>query len=311
MVARRSMSSTSAARSAWAYRRSWTIVERVPQTIGAGLLQPRGVDRHLDLEGLPHVAEVRAVGDRALRDGGRLLAEPARRARGQVRALGGEQLARGRGELPVNRLHVVALDVSHHGALRAERARGRRHDDARDVELLGQEARLDGAGAAEGDQGEVARVESVPGEHVREGRVHVGGGHLDHRLGGLVHVEAERLAERPHGPRGLVGMEAKPAPDEVVGVEEAAEEEGVGQRRLGPAMAVAGGPRIGARAARADLQDPDRVEPRDGAAARPDRRHTDHRHDDREVAHRLAGRVHRLGRLAPGRCRRWCRPCRR
>ena len=66
-------------------------------------------------------------------------------------------------------------------------------------------------------------------------------------------------------------MQAKAPADEVVGVEEPAQEEGVGERRFGRATAVAGGPRIGARAARPDLENPDGVEPRNGAATRPDR----------------------------------------
>src|SRR5215468_7449151 len=88
--------------------------------------------------------------------------------RRQLRALRGEELARDGGELAVNRFHVVALEVGHHRTLGAEGAGRWRHDDAGDVELLGEEARLDRSGAAEGHQGEIARVEAVPGQHVRE-----------------------------------------------------------------------------------------------------------------------------------------------
>ena len=286
------------------------VVERRPQPVGGGVLEPGRLDRHLDLERLTHVAEVGAVRERARDHRGRLLGEPAPGPRRQLGALRGQQLAGRRRQAAVERLDVVALDVGGHRPLGAEGAGRRRHDHPRDVELLGQEARLDGAGAAEGDQGEVARVEAVAGQHVGERRVHVGGGDLDDRLGRGVDVEAEGLAERPQCRRRPVRVEAQPAADEVLRVQEAAHQEGVGESGLGAAAAVAGGSGIGAGAPRPDLQHADGVEPGDRAAPRPDRRDADDRHHDGEVARPSRRSSTPAGRRGRGRCRRWCRPCR-
>ena len=93
-----------------------------------------------------------------------------------------------------------------------------------------------------------------------------------------------RSAIGPDRLAGARGIEPDPPAHEVVGVDQAADHEGVGQRRLGPAPPVAGRAGVGAGAPGADLEEPGPVEPGDGAAAGADRGDADGRHDHREVA---------------------------
>ena len=71
--------------------------------------------------------------------------------------------------------------------------------------------------------------------------------------------------------------------EEEAGIVVAEHEVGVGDRRLGAAEAVAGGPGIGAGRVRADLQQADLVDGRDRAAAGADLDHVDHRRLDRQA----------------------------
>ena len=58
---------------------------------------------------------------------------------------------------------------------------------------------------------------------------------------------------------------------------------GIGHGRMPAAAAVAGGPRLGAGALRADRDPLQRIEPGDRAAARADLDHLDHRHAHRQA----------------------------
>ena len=78
------------------------------------------------------------------------------------------------------------------------------------------------------------------------------------------------LARQPvHGPLRRVAVERHRPAGEVVGVQVAEQQVRVGDRRRRAAPPVAGGPRVGAGAARPDLQDPER-RVRDRAAAAAD-----------------------------------------
>ena len=109
------------------------------------------------------------------------------------------------------------------------------------------------------------------------------------------------LAMRTIGRRELDGVAAEPsarrssaagcarrrassvAAEEVVGVEAAEHDVGVGERGLLAAAAVAGGARIGAGALRPDLQEPAGVDPADRAAAGADRLRAHGRDGDRQA----------------------------
>src|SRR5262249_28580168 len=92
-----------------------------------------------------------------------------------------------------------------------------------------------------------------------------------------VGVEAERAADLAERRDGALVVEHHAAAEEVARIDEAERDERVGDRRLAPAAAIAGGARIGAGAPRADAEAAARVDPRDAPAARADRVDGDHR----------------------------------
>ncbi len=79
------------------------------------------------------------------------------------------------------------------------------------------------------------------------------------------------------------------AAEEIVGVDPAQHEVGIGHRRLAAAAAVAGGAGLGAGALRADLEHAALVDPGDRAAASTDRADVDHRDLDRHTPLDLEG----------------------
>ena len=81
------------------------------------------------------------------------------------------------------------------------------------------------------------------------------------------------------------------AAEEIIRIEIAADEVGVGDGRPRAAAAVAGRARIGAGALRPDVEEAAAVDPGDRAAAGGDRRHVERGHVD------LAARDHAFGRL--------------
>ena len=97
--------------------------------------------------------------------------------------------------------------------------------------------------------------------------------------------------------RGARGgdIERLRAAEEIIRIEIAADEVGVGDGRPRAAAAVAGRARIGAGALRPDVEKAAAVDPGDRAAAGRDRRHVERRHVD------LPARDHALGRLRAAR----------
>ena len=110
------------------------------------------------------------------------------------------------------------------------------------------------------------------------------------------------------------GIERHAPAVEIVRIEIAEHDAGVGHRRLVAAAAVAGRPRHGAGALRADAQQAAGVDPGDRAAAGADRcarRPSTSPPCGRSSAARASCRACRPGcRRARGRRRRWCRRCR-
>ncbi len=80
-----------------------------------------------------------------------------------------------------------------------------------------------------------------------------------------------------------VGVELQPSAEEVVGVDPAEHDGSVGDGGARAAEPVAGRPRVGPRAARADAEQSPGVDPDDRAAAGADRLHV-HGADARDVA---------------------------
>ena len=103
--------------------------------------------------------------------------------------------------------------------------------------------------------------------------------------GGIRHIDAERPGHgRLDGPSGGGLVEAHGAAGEPLRIEIAEDQVGVGDGRPRAATAVAGRPRLGARALRPNLNEPERVDLGDAAAARSDLDHADRRGRDGKAA---------------------------
>ena len=156
-----------------------------------------------------------------------------------------------------------------------------RHDDplhVQQVERRGEEHR---PGRAVGDEAEVARVDTVADGDV---------GHLlgDVRRRDPVRerdplLERQRRVERLERLPGEIGVEPQRAAREAVGIEDAHQQAGIGQRRRGAAAAVAGRARVGAGAGRPDEHVARRRDRDDAAAAGPDAAHLGREGVDDEV----------------------------
>ena len=115
-------------------------VERAEQPRCLAGFEPRRVDRHLDLVGLPDVAHVRPVAEAGARHLDPVLLHPGEQVRLERALLTGERAEVERVEAPVHRPHRVVQDVGGDGAERAQRARRARHEDGGDAHLAGEEA---------------------------------------------------------------------------------------------------------------------------------------------------------------------------
>ena len=140
-------------------------------------------------------------------------------------------------------------------------------------------------GAAEREERELRDVLAALDRVDARRRRHVLVDHLVDAPGRAHAVEAERPADpRLDRARRGLAVEAHLAAEEERRIEIAEHQIGIGHGRLVAALAVAGRPRIGAGAVRPDLEQPERVDPGDAAAAGADLDHLDHRHLDRQAA---------------------------
>ncbi len=184
--------------------------------------QPGGVDHHLDLVGLAHVAHVRAVAERGALHLDGVLANP----RGELR-LQRPLLARERGQVEgvepaVHRPHRGVQDVGGDGPEGAERAGRPRDEHGRNPHVAGQQAPHQRARAAEGHQREVARVDPGAREDLAEGGIHVRHRDAHDALRRLVRAHAEPVREAADRLLGERAVEPHPPAEEAVGIEEAA-----------------------------------------------------------------------------------------
>jgi hypothetical protein len=160
----------------------------------------------------------------------------------------------------------------------------RRHDDARDAGLARERSRVDGPGTAVGDQGEFAQVVAALHRDEPERSLHVGVGHLDHRVGRVDEREAEAALDRLERPLGARAIELDRAAVDPLRVQIAEDQVRVAHGGLGAAQAVASRAGNGAGAPRPDLERAGGVDPGDRAAARADRLDGDRGEPDRIVA---------------------------
>ena len=152
-----------------------------------------------------------------------------------------------------------------------------------EAHLAHQGGRVQRAGAAEGAEREVARVEAALDQHRAQGTDHVVVGDADDGEGRVGHAAAEASGDAGDGRVRGVGVEGHAAAEEVVGVEAAEDEIGVGDGGLGAALAVAGGAGCRAGTLRADAQHAALVDPGERAAAGADGADVDHRDLDRHA----------------------------
>ncbi len=219
------------------------------------------------------------VGEGVLQGGDGRVVEPSGEGLRHVEPRVGEQHADG-GE-------ISGLGRDHHGG---------------DRKLSCQCACMQRPAAAIAEQHEFARIAAVLDRNLLDRARHDDGGerddpvrHARHAVGAGI---SERLPDLLHGLARGRGIELQLAAEEAIGVEPAEHEIGVGHRRLGAAIAIAGGAGRRARALRADRQAVLRIEPGDRAAAGADLDDVDHRRLDRKPFHIAAGVVDRVDREA-------------
>ena len=200
-----------------------------------------------------------------------------------------------------------------------EQAHGRgdarigRHDHFGDAEHGRDLDAVQRPGAAERDQREFARIDALL-HGTRADRIgHVAVDDGEHAFGGLVLAHAERVSECFDRAMGGVFVELHAAAEEIVLVEPAEHQIGVGHGRLGAAASIRGGAGHRAGAARPDPESAALVDIGDRAAAGADGVNVDHRQQQREAGNRGAARdrFRQSGRRPQCRYRRWCRRCRR
>ena len=122
-----------------------------------------------------------------------------------------------------------------------------------DSEFERQLAGVHWACPAEGEQGEVARVETaLDGDHANRA-LHVGVDYADYAARRVVRARAHRAAQRSECAARAIGIEPHPAAEKILGDEATGDEVGVGDGRLGAAP-IAGRSRICARTLRPDLE---------------------------------------------------------
>ena len=191
-------------------------------------------------------------------------------------------------------LHVVVLDVDGEQPERRHVARVLRHDDAGEVEDVDQPAGQQRPRAAEGRQHEVAHVEAALDRHLPQGVGLVPRGDLEDPCGAALTRPgpAERPGDRMPSPRRL-DVERDLAAEQVRG-DPAEHQVGVGDGRLGAALAVAERAGVGAGRLRPHLERALGRDPGDRAAAGPDRDDVDHRDLARVGADRALGGERRL-----------------
>ncbi len=177
----------------------------------------------------------------------------------------------------------VVLDVDQQAAQCRGDAGVRRHDHRRDRQFTRDRGPVQRARAAEGAQGEVARIVAARDRQQAHGVSHVSVGHAHDRLGGLVQLHAERLGHRAaHGVLGQLRVQRDLAARQR-GAEPPEHHVRVGVGRDLVAVPVAGGPRIGAGRLRPVAQRPALVPPGQRPAARADGQHLDRREADRKA----------------------------
>jgi hypothetical protein len=149
-------------------------------------------------------------------------------------------------------------------------------------------------GAAEREERKAPRIQAAPHRHQANALRHVGVDQAKHTLGGRDARHAQPLCEPIDRPLRRSDIEANATAQEVVGIEIAEHEIRVGDGRRLTTLAVARGPRLGARALGPHAEDASFVHTRDGSAARAQRNDVEARQRHAVSAHFPVARHLRL-----------------
>ena len=191
----------------------------------------------------------------------------------------------------------IAPQVRDQHAIGGEMAGRTRDDDLGDAQFARDHGRVQGPGAAIGDEREIGGIEAALGGDPAHHVGHLGGGDAQDAVGGLREIEAERRGDTRFE-RALCALEVEPhlAAEKPVGAEPPENEIGVGDGRLRAAEPVAYRAGLRARAFRPDMQRA-HLDARDRAAAGADLLDVDHRNLHRQPGgvaadERAAGHQH-------------------
>ena len=164
-------------------------------------------------------------------------------------------------------------DVGELPAAGAERARCARQQHAAAAESLSDGDDVEPGRTAAGDDDALAGVHPVLHRDLLDRLDHLLAGKRQHRGRGLVRREFQRHRNLLQHVRRGGDVEPHAPAEEVVRVDIAEHDRGVGDGRLLAALAVAGGAGARARALRADPEQPAGIDPGDRAAAGADAPH--------------------------------------
>ena len=193
----------------------------------------------------------------------------------------------------VDRAHEVVADVGDEAAERGGDAGARGHQHPRDGQLARERGGVEGTGAAEREEDEVARIVAALQRDQADGARHLVVGHADDGGGDLVGAEAQVGADLlVEDVAHAIELRRPRHAEQPAGIQAAEQEVRVRRGRLVAAAAIADRSRLGARALRPHLEDAGRVHARDGAAAGADRVDVDHRHAHRQPVAHLLVRAH-------------------
>ena len=211
--------------------------------------EARARQRHLEDVALATVEELRRVLDLHRRDRHSLMCEqgPAlgRLVRHDAVGLGRVDLF----ERLMQGAHEVVAHVGEHAAERGRDAGEARHQHVRHAEFAGDGGGVHGPGAAEGEEGEVARVVPLVHRDEPRGTRHLMVHHAEDRGPGRRLVETERLADLlANDPAHLLDVGRAVEAADGARIDAAEQQIGVGHRGLPPAPAVADRPGCGGRA---------------------------------------------------------------
>ena len=215
----------------------------------------------------------------------------------------------------VVRAHVIVPQVGHQHAEGGEVTGHAGHDQRRDVQFARDFGRVQPAGAAESEEGEVARIVAARNRDAAHRERHLRDRDLDDAERGFIDGDAERLGDLlADALARCLHVERHLAAEKTFGDHASERDVGIGDGRFRAALTVGDRTGMTAGAARADFQRADLIDPGDAAAAGADLDDVDdrqhHRMSARDAADEVALRDIGFAILHQAGLWRSCRRCR-